>query len=987
MALAKFGTAEYAIYGPAGAPTKTAPAQDTAAAKITNIGSIDQTAQINAQYTQYQVQLANDLSTGKINQSQFQNEFEKLRAQQAASLAKVPAKSTLTAAEQAKLAAPNSLALAPSESVIDPNATASEVTHTEAKSTAIPADTPKPPLVNPLHDYPSYTYGLSLALLTAREYNDLVDNTNSYVPNRVIIASAGRYNGTSGTKTTPGTPGNFKRAAYFDEDFYFENLNMTTIIGFNDHSRASNAITFTFTIIEPYGITLLNRIIELSAEIGSMNYVSQPYLLQIDFFGMNNAGEIVGVIPDQTKRMPIRILKMDIKASPKGAEYVMTASPYGHSAFDLGTVSTPAQLEVTAGTISSFFQSNEPELAFAIAKAEREKLVGTNAQFQQAANGTLTVRGGTGEVASLAFVGTGSAIDTNVISKDPLYKVKSYGGAINAWYADVAAKSKDTVADTYKFNFHDDIKNSKFNINAETLSTAQTAMASEENGMTIRGGADVNLDYTVRVFSVNAGTSIDQVITYAMRHTDYLQGQIRLANTFKNAEEYNAYLKEKGNEPLKWFKIIPTIKLGAYNIRNETWSREITYNIIPYTVYNTKIADAPQGIIKTPCKVHNYWYTGKNNDVLDFNIEFNALYYTAVTAYRETVSRLYNINEDPTKNFEIDAEVKKANASMPMAQRAIVLNAQQRATGGDVTTIASALADVEASLYTGAGGDMLQARLKIIGDPQYIKQDDIFYAPSLTTESTQVDTTGLDSRLIANGSLHMDRGELYVQMTIRTPVDLDETTGLMKFDSKHQTSLFSGMYRVLKVDSTFTNGKFEQTLDIVRLPRQTTLDYTSTIKEVSGARDKVAVTAPLANADSTVAKSTTKTTGDDKAPSSAPVIDKAPPVKTTEEKALANVDKTAPESPIDKPTEPVVVAPPPPPPAPVPSGAVDITIPPPTAPQGATDAQLAASYDYKAQWFAAKAAQATAAGNPVLAAGYAEQVPVYQEYAANHRAP
>ena len=131
----------------------------------------------------------------------------------------------------------------------------------------------------------------------------------------------------------------------------------------------------------------------------------------------------------------------------------------------------------------------------------------------------------------------------------------------------------------------------------------------------------------------------------------------------------------------------------------------------------------------------------------------------------------------------------------------------------------------------------------------------------------------------------------------------------------------------------------------------------------------------------------TKTTGDTKAPGSVPVIDTAAPVQTAEEKALANVDKTAPEAPIDKPTEPVVVAPPPPPPAPVPSGAVDITIPPPTAPQGATDAQLAASYDYKAQWFAAKAAQATAAGNPVLAAGYAEQVPVYQEYAANHRAP
>ena len=896
----------------------------------------------------------------------------------------------ITPAEQAKLSKAKLTVLAPTESIIAPTATASEVTHTEAKSTAIPADTPKPPLVNPLHDYPSYTYGLSLALLTVKEYNALVDNTDSYVPNRVIIASAGRYNGTGGT---PGTPGNFKRAEYFAKDFYFENLNMTTIIGLNDHSRASNAINFTFSIIEPYGITLMNRIIELSAsdEVRSFNYIAQPYLLQIDFFGMNDAGEIVGIIPNQTKRMPIRILKMDIKATAKGAEYMMTASPYNHSAFDLGTVSTPANFEITAGTVASFFKSNEIETAFAVAKSEREALVGTNARFQQAANGTLTLRGGTGEVASLAFVGAGSAIDTNVISKDALYKVKSYGGAINAWYADLAATGKDTVADKYFFNFHDDIKDSTFEINAETLSSAQTAMASEENGMTIRGGADVTLDYKVRVFSINAGTSIDQVITFAMRHSSYLQGQVKLKSDFPaDGVEYKKYMDSQSTLPLKWYKIIPSIKLLEYDVSRETWAREITYNIIPYTIYNTKIPDAPQAVIEQPCKVHNYWYTGKNNDVLDFNMEFNALYYTAVTAYREHIAILYNIPEDATKDPALGKPVvPDANSIMPMAQRAIVLNAQQRATGGDVTTIASALADVEASLYTGAGGDMLQARLKIIGDPQYIKQDDIFYSPVLTKESIQVDSTGIDSRLIANGSLHMDNGEVYVQVSVRSPVDVDETTGLMKFDKKYETSLFSGMYRVLKVESTFAGGKFEQILDIVRLPRQTALDYTGKTKEAPAARDAVAVIPLITNADTTNIgpNFNTKTTGDIKAPGSAPVIDSAPPIKTAEEKALANVDKTAPESPIDKPTEPVVVAPPPPPPAPVPSGAVDITIPPPTAPQGATDAQLAASYDYKAQWFAAKAAQATAAGNPVLAAGYAEQVPVYQEYAANHRAP
>jgi hypothetical protein len=831
----------------------------------------------------------------------------------------------LTATEQANLAQSKIPVTDSLTETIAPQSRLSEVNHTPPKQAAQPTATKVlSPLLNPLHDYSSYTYGLSLALLTTDEYNRIVDNSSDYVPERVIIASAGRFNGTSATATSPGTPGNFKRAAYFDEDFYFDSLNMTTVVGLNDHSRASNAVSFNFTIIEPYGVTLLNRIIELSTLVKSFNYIAQPYLLQIDFFGTNDAGEIVGAIPNQTKRMPIRIVKMDIKASPKGAEYLITATPYNHSAFDLGTVSTPANFEITAGTIAGFFRSIEAETFVTQVKNQRESIE----MAAQRASGLYSRSNDTGVSQRIpnrsVIPGSAAAEFTKELISDPIYKVKSYGTAINAWFADLAATGKTSVADEYYFNFHDDIKNTKFKTSIETLSSAQTAMANTENGMTIRGGANVGLLYDVRVFAINAGTSIDQVITFAMRHTEYLQGQIRLATEFPDAVAYNAYLMEQNDTPLKWFKIIPMIKLGAYNISTETWSRQITYNIIPYTVYNSKIADAPRGIIKSPVKVHNYWYTGKNNDVLDFNIEFNALYYTAVTAYRENISKLYNLSEDPTSVPVLSAaqlEEKRANQVTPMATKAIVNNTQRRPTGGDITTIASALADVEASLYTSAGGDMLQARLKIIGDPQYIKQDDIFYSPILTTTATQIDNTGSDSRLIANGSLHMDTGELYIQMTVRSPVDIDESTGMMRFDGPTQTSLFSGMYRVLKIESTFTGGKFEQMLDIVRLPRQTTLDYTVATVAVTSNRDKSGVLGVNDNVDiMTTAKSISKTTGDDIAPGSAPVIDTVAPIQTPEAKALANVNATAEEKPIDKPTEPVAT------PSPVPPSAEKLAL-------------------------------------------------------------
>ena len=686
MALAKFGTAEYAIYGPAGTPAKPPPAQDTAAAKVTNTGSTDQTTQINAQYTQYQVQLANDLKSGKINQTQFQNEFEKLQAQQAASLAKVPAKATLTPAEQKKLAKPNTLALAPGETLIEPNSTASEVTAADPVVPVIPAVEKRPPLPNPLLDYPSYTYGLSLAMLTKDEYNAIVKKPESYVPSRVIIASAGRYNNTVGANQ-------FVRSSFFNEDFYFDHLNMKTVIGMNDNNRATNAVEISFGIMEPYGMTLLNRIIDMCAspDMNTPNYTEQPYMLQIDFFAINNAGEMIGAIPGQTKRIPIRILSMEIKASSKGSEYSITAAAYNHSAYDVSTVQTPAHFEIAAGTVASMFQGNEPEPAFANVAAEREKVVGANGAYTQAANGTLTVTGGTNEVVGLALMGKVSATAINSISKDPVYDVKSYASAINRWNEELVKTNKISHADVYEFKFHPDIAESTL-VLEKKLSPKDTQMGNVRDTANIRKGntgAEIAaMTFNSRIFSINTGTSIDQVINFVMRNSNYIQDQLVVPEDFDgDMKKWQDAKKKVSQMPLKWFKIVPTVVLGEYDKIKGTWARTITYNILPYTIYNAKLSTAPQGVIEWPVKEHNYWYTGKNDDILDFNVEFKALYYNATTAYKGSMGVVSGAADstDQTTNPENYSASADPTALQKQKERPETTNSAARATGGDTS--------------------------------------------------------------------------------------------------------------------------------------------------------------------------------------------------------------------------------------------------------------------------------------------------------------
>ena len=149
----------------------------------------------------------------------------------------------------------------------------------------------------------------------------------------------------------------------------------------------------------------------------------------------------------------------------------------------------------------------------------------------------------------------------------------------------------------------------------------------------------------------------------------------------------------------------------------------------------------------------------------------------------------------------------------------VTYNTESQNSSGSTTTEQVAKADIEDSLMTLSQADMLQLDLDIIGDPAYIKQDDIFWSPQIASEYGNE-----DPRLTIDGSLKTDDGEVYVSLKFRTPIDVDESTGLMKFDSKYQQSLFSGMYRVLTVSSKFRNGQFIQTLSLVRLVKQPQFD-------------------------------------------------------------------------------------------------------------------------------------------------------------------
>ena len=631
------------------------------------------------------------------------------------------------------------------------------------------------PLPNVLHNYPSYTYGLSLHLLTADEYNGLSKGSIiNYSPVRVLVASAGRWQSETNGVIPNGPNGVFNRSPYFAEDFYFDGLTMTTVIGTNAQSRNTNAIEFSFNLIEPYGMTLINRLLDQAndPEVACPNYLDMIYLLQIDFFATDDAGVIVGAIPGTTKRFPVKITQMNITASGTGSRYEIQAVPYNHSAFDQTTVSTPTNMEVSAGTVGEFFESG----------------TGTNPQGQ----------------------------------------VNSFASGLNGWTGDLAKNNKIGVPDTYSFDIDPIIAQSGFT-SAGTISPRDTGMANPLDTSSIRlsnlGQATTDFNAQTRTFSINAGTSIDRVIDYTMRNSGYIQNQINIPDGI----DPQTYLQQKAstsNQPLNWYKITPEVTLGQFDPMRKVYARNVTYTVSPYVIYNAKSDVAPQGKVSNVVKEYNYIYTGRNVDVIDFELNFNTLYYTAQTAYRGAVENLYKTSSgtaasDPTANpSSYLGATQDPNNVMPLVMKPQVYNAKTRATGGSISPKDVAVADLEDSLMTLSAADMLNVQLKIIGDPQFLKQDDCFYSVSQSKPGS-----GADPRLTPNGSLRTDYSEIYVKLLFRTPIDVNEATGLMNFGAKYKTSVFSGVYRVLTVQSEFTGGTFTQTLNIIRLPNQPTYDY------------------------------------------------------------------------------------------------------------------------------------------------------------------
>jgi hypothetical protein len=686
------------------------------------------------------------------------------------------------------------------------------------------------PIANPLHDYESYTYCISLHMLDPTDYNSLIGQDNPvYTPKNVLVSSAGRYGAS------------FVRNSNWREDFYFEELKIKTVINPTARNRNSNLIEIDFTLIEPLGFTLVNRLLATAAEINGNrpgSYIHMPYILQIDFFGTKNGEQInldntltSGPIKGMTKTIPVRLTSVKSKVSQRGTEYQINAVPFNHQAFNQLYVSLPHNTTVTGKTVLDIFggsfEDNNIDLNFIQKNTEYQAVSREARELRQRANSTAI----TDEEAQ-ALMTRLSAAQERIQNEFATFGITGYCDAINAWFQDQKKQGIIGQVSAVQVIFDQEIaQNGKLfptsaptNVASTPASGSSTTAkkndlqaasntAARNKGQIVFDGATINIP---------AGTTIDRLIDWAVRNSRYIGDQIfddSVATKIRNGADPTGIARTWIN----WYKIVPKIRVLTFDPLQNRYALAITFYVKPYKL-SAKYPYAPKGRVPGFVKKYDYIFTGKNNDVIDVQLDFNTLYLVELTA-AQSKSRTTQTASALSVGKNIDGESKESSPALnpeePVGQNAFLVQtgvvADNNATfirpGGE-TPLSTKAGDLARSITPGARGDMINIDMRIIGDPHFIKQDDVFAGQNLNT---------IQQQFIQNDvfqSLWMDGGELYVFINFESPVDYDESLGIAPVNSvanKYRYSEFSGVYNIVKVDNIFRNGKFEQSLNLAKL--------------------------------------------------------------------------------------------------------------------------------------------------------------------------
>jgi len=636
---------------------------------------------------------------------------------------------------------------------------------------------------NPLGNFASYTYQITLYMITPDAYDAFVKSgrrkinaINNVIPGAAaapqdvkqkngafIVAQSGGVNNASS-----------KRAPGMNFDYYIDDLKVTTTVSTRENGTATNTSSMSFTITEPYGFSFITKLrnatntLQLASKSKNFEKLTDPtrqfFVLGVRFQGYDiNGNEITGKETfSGTKLDPntgdggvferfwdIRIRTMKFKLEGKATVYRIEAAAMAPSvAFGVKRGIIDRGAKIVAKTVDEALMGNDSDKGVLglLTKLNNDQL-----ELEQA--GTITK--GMGTTYSIEWLGDAKVQIGNqtIVSKADLDKSKL-----------PMAKSKTT----------------------------------KDSNDALSESAVPNSNKRQLVFK--NGTPILQAIGLIIAQSSFLEEALKsVYTTAKEAEQgsnSDEQLVNSQTKTIKWYNLSAQVRCKGWCPIQSDFAYEIKYLI---QLYETPIVLSPFAKITTKYpgahKRYDYWYTGKNSEITSYEQVFDNTFTNVALAQNDTKG-----NSGHGGTAQIPTKYGGQNAQPTQGKPIPAMEAQN--------SFLTSLFDP---------GAWAKAKVQILGDPDF-----------LMTESA---TSELNESYVYNqfyGSdgytVNPNGGQVFVEIDFKEPVDYDHSSGLLSINESILMQQYpptiakvvKGVsYQVKVVHSTFSKGKFSQELDLM----------------------------------------------------------------------------------------------------------------------------------------------------------------------------
>jgi hypothetical protein len=606
---------------------------------------------------------------------------------------------------------------------------------------------------NPLAEFSSYTYQFTLYMITPDAYDRFVDSGRQKID--VLNQSSAKGQGGAFIICQNGGINNSstKRASGFQYDYYIDDVKIDSYINGKSTQSASNVTDITFNIIEPLGFSFISNLKraadQLQAYCNTKNYKDlqnpsrQFFVLGVRFQGYDENGKV----------MTGNQKGLDRKLDPSQSD---NSSGIFERFYDIIIRGIKFKVNGQATVYNISANSMPPGIAMGLKHGFTTKDVQITAS---------TVRG-----AVTNFLDILSKEQEAMLSKNQIKVKNTYNVVFQD--SEIGDASIVNKADLTKFSYG--------------MPVQKTAQSTEAAAITQNKPADPN----EKQLKFTTSTPILQAIENIISNSSYMRNAVESVYS-NNPTESDNILKNPDKAIISWYNVSVKITNAEWDPQVGDYAYTITYYIKKYitpiflSAYS-KISPKYYG----PHKVYEYWYTGKNTEILSYEQSLDNAYFNVAVVPSGTgqsqggptdVTTVPRGRTDQSKLSAIDKSLETINTYVT-------------------------------SLYD--PGSYAKVKMTIIGDPDFMIQD----SPG-SIKAVYDRFYGDDGFTInANG------GQVFIEINFKEADDYDTNTGVLSinesirfwaYPSEIQNKVKGVSYMVLRVTNNFKGGKFTQDLECV----------------------------------------------------------------------------------------------------------------------------------------------------------------------------